>query len=1091
MDEVGTQATLEMCSGIEVGEDIFTHFPLTALPASIVVEHHGLHSFKCKEGKYLLHCGAATINPECESIKELIQKLISKMTDENLFKSTENHSQLSHHQLTQRIENYRGKLQQSQVAKLNAVKKYNSVSKTLNFHQRLLMLLKENNVPRLKSLIAVAVGSKRSIRYVIQQVVNAIDGIYLANPTDDDKDLALLIQQMGGPALLDIVHRAIGLPSNSTAYRLLKKTSYLNCALTVEPDDVLNNVKFDDTQPGFTRMLKIDETYVDNTISWNPRTNDIVGFCYEHTKEIDTKFDDVGKLERLCHLLDEGAIHQCGDSMAFCIASNNKVPCSQFCLLWPTCSKKATPAFVQMVAELSEAFHESTGKGFLCWASDGDGGRRITYNALMSYTLSSDHIPELYEKVKNMTLFDLNVGKYGESVDFDAKHLAKRMRTTIISDHWTIKTTVLTKSDIRKLLSHLTDVNQHSVSKLLDVDDKQNVPLASDLLLSFSDAVKNIEKHSPAVFLGFRMSSLKDVLKAFTFVIDGLLTLYCTKQLSLKEQLTKISTAMHVLLSLQRCSSIVPNVLYHDLMVTFENAFLVACKFQINDEDRPCYLMLCGTDPLERLFGNMRVKLGHNTVNHLGMVNAARSINACQNVLENHPDWNKKNYKRSWRVALDYSNPAEWDESKLTTAGLDIYECFLEGRIKAQSELLSVSVVDVLSKDYATLASSNCGITFQKPKGSMIGLRENCDIVIPTAADRSTSQGQVQPQGTTSDITPPGQPLESEPSSDNQVLAEFLEDPVTKHPTQLICEDGKYRFKASMVKSAFDGTKGSKDRLRRVRGLSRYIDSSEENVDLDDMLLIGDPIVALTSNTLCCVTKITVALQKVVQIQGSRLEDANVFLKAKPLKVRETDTELEWDGQLEDAEIDVAGKCCSLIQPTINENGKMSFSRSLVVDLGISFQMRTSGTVEPSTSRGSPDVGPPTLKCKLCTKSVPLKDMRIHVGHHILFSKLNTKYPCGFCGKEGCSAELMKTKKTSKMFSNCPYFVDIKRKSKTVSVRVPCLNYITECSHPNCTFTTWVYNMKNHFQDCHPSNDLEHLVEINAEEIERMRRYKK
>ena len=71
-------------------------------------------------------------------------------------------------------------------------------------------LLKENKIHRLHELINVAFKAKRSIGFIVNKLVDAIDGIYLPNPSQDDKDLASLILQFGGPGLLDIVHRAIG-----------------------------------------------------------------------------------------------------------------------------------------------------------------------------------------------------------------------------------------------------------------------------------------------------------------------------------------------------------------------------------------------------------------------------------------------------------------------------------------------------------------------------------------------------------------------------------------------------------------------------------------------------------------------------------------------------------------------------------------------------------------------------------------------------------------------------------------------------------------------------------------------------------------
>ena len=86
---------------------------------------------------------------------------------------------------------------------------------------RLLVLIKDNDVPRLKQLIDVAFRAKRSINYVVDMVVKATEGIYLAHPDQDDKELAFLIWQIGGPALLDICAKAIGLSNKSTAYRMV------------------------------------------------------------------------------------------------------------------------------------------------------------------------------------------------------------------------------------------------------------------------------------------------------------------------------------------------------------------------------------------------------------------------------------------------------------------------------------------------------------------------------------------------------------------------------------------------------------------------------------------------------------------------------------------------------------------------------------------------------------------------------------------------------------------------------------------------------------------------------------------------------
>lgn len=322
-------------------------------------------------------------------------------------------------------------------------------------------------------------------------------------------------------------------------------------------------------------------------------------------------------------------------------------------------------------------------------------------------------------------------------------------------------------------------------------------------------------------------------------------------------------------------------------------------------------------------------------------------------------------------------------------------------------------------------------------------------------------------------------------------LAELVEDPVTKHATQILCKDGKYRFKSSLVKQKIESTKNSKDRLRVVRGLSAYESSPESSaVNLDDILLPGDPVVCVTNCKLYCVSQITMALKPVKLLQGSHLGDANVFVKIKELHVKETDTKLLWDGVTGTDEVVVPGKHLSLIQPELTDESKMTFSRSLVADLGVTYQImhEEEGEAPAAVPTGSTD-DVTSVDCKICHKKVNLKVMRCHVAHHILFGTVPTRYPCGFCGQEGCGASIKKNKKSVKMISDCTYFVEVQRRSKVPSRRVPSLNYINECTHPGCAYVGWQYNMKHHFQDRHPNSDC--LLAVTDIEKEHVRKYVK
>ena len=48
---------------------------------------------------------------------------------------------------------------------------------TLNMHQRILISISENDIPRLKQLIHIAQKNKRSISYTVNKITDVVDGI--------------------------------------------------------------------------------------------------------------------------------------------------------------------------------------------------------------------------------------------------------------------------------------------------------------------------------------------------------------------------------------------------------------------------------------------------------------------------------------------------------------------------------------------------------------------------------------------------------------------------------------------------------------------------------------------------------------------------------------------------------------------------------------------------------------------------------------------------------------------------------------------------------------------------------------------------
>ena len=241
------------CAGVNravpCGSNIYESFPFPVLQSkSFVFEQGNLHHSECAKVNYRIVQNSIEssipINKFCFDLKfsDSVNKIANNMLDTEYYKSTAKDEYLSHIQLKQRLDKSCKDATKLELLNLNMCRKLERLNTTLKFHERLLVLLKNGEAHRLKQLIGVAMRNNRNINYIVGKVVDASSGIYNPRPHQDDKDLVFVIWQIGGPALLDICHRAIRLPSTSTAYRMMKGKKFMNSSFEATAMDAYNNI---------------------------------------------------------------------------------------------------------------------------------------------------------------------------------------------------------------------------------------------------------------------------------------------------------------------------------------------------------------------------------------------------------------------------------------------------------------------------------------------------------------------------------------------------------------------------------------------------------------------------------------------------------------------------------------------------------------------------------------------------------------------------------------------------------------------------------------------------------------------------------
>ena len=186
--------SLKYCQGLKpFMKNIFEQFPFQLIPSldDVVFEHESFHHTKCKNVNYVLPRSQTRSNIVCANLADnpITKSIISRSSLSFKDLTTYHNQYLNHQQLTEKSNNYFQNMQTSRLHIMNMQGKINRLGETLDMHQRFLLNIAQHNIPRLKELVTVALRNNRSIYYITSKVVDAIDGVYMARPSQEDKDL--------------------------------------------------------------------------------------------------------------------------------------------------------------------------------------------------------------------------------------------------------------------------------------------------------------------------------------------------------------------------------------------------------------------------------------------------------------------------------------------------------------------------------------------------------------------------------------------------------------------------------------------------------------------------------------------------------------------------------------------------------------------------------------------------------------------------------------------------------------------------------------------------------------------------------------
>ena len=184
--------------------------------------------------------------------------------------------------------------------------------------------------------------------------------------------------------------------------------------------------------------------------------------------------------------------------------------------MWPTCAKDDFNGMCKMFMDISDSMKEQIKANPLNFNTDGDSTRRQSMHAITQNQLDLDS--ELGKIISSLSFVDTKVGNNLETVNYDVKHLVKRCWTALISGKLTIGGVTLTKEDVTAILQ-ISENRTHKVESLVNPRDKQNVPSATDCLLSFIEVIQDAEKIRK---IPFKLTMVQCVLEMVASVYEAL-----------------------------------------------------------------------------------------------------------------------------------------------------------------------------------------------------------------------------------------------------------------------------------------------------------------------------------------------------------------------------------------------------------------------------------------------------------------------------------------------------------------------------------------------------------------------------------------
>ncbi|KAF7970084.1 hypothetical protein HWV62_25070 [Athelia sp. TMB] len=819
------------------------------------------------------------------------------------------------------------RIEQLHLTGLNTARSLSSLNRALGLWKRVAVAISEQKIDRLHALFRVQLQNGAGPAAILNRTNQAALLAYKAKGYEEaDYQRAFLFWKLGGRAVATLANHTAGTPSIDTARRHVKTTPLATSPGVPTVAEIRTNISIafahQEEHGAHTigMTMPIDEIKLQERLRWDPHSNMILGICREHGHECVLEFRSMTQAEDVVEKLISKKIHFAAEAtvIAACLLTDDaKQYNARPFVISGSCKRETVSAQQELLQTASQVLAETQShqrRRLYCIASDGDARRR---NAMARMTLINPlaSTSPIHPILANLRLFNILCGKDDLTGDLDWKHILKRFRNTLLRLRGIeIDNTIITTSIIRKHLKDSGAMSDSAITAVLSPNDKQDVVLMIQLLnaLATLPPARSDDNQS--------YQSSRRVLRLLGTLYRHILLAYMQVSLSLHEQLAHLSAAAHIALALysQFKGDFVPIQLYFDVMSMIKNVYFCIAKTQVDNPDGKFWIIILGTDGLEKVFGTVRTMVGSDShADQLQLTNRIDGAVQCVKILEQHPEWRIVSRRITVKALeeqgqdisrkLDHITPRSWT-GDVHVKNIILRSCWQEGRGIAEAEL-SEFAIKIPFSNMETVGGFDILCPFGGNNLVLVKGAIDAGEAEETEEERdevlASSPSTAQPTAVTNDedMVPD---IEDIAGADEAAsLAVQNSSPRKVEPWIVVGATdnsaGKAQHKSTILRFFSNpmAVANSSDRLKRVRGFSKYNEPSSHPSAFDinteeavtSFLTVEDPVLSLVKSNghiflaVMRVLEIRVDTSLLNTISPQRLHEPNVKVRGQVMGI--------------------------------------------------------------------------------------------------------------------------------------------------------------------------------------------------------------